>query len=115
MGELKEKKEKGQFYTPFPLVELMLNDRLSTKNETNYNVKVLDIACGSGIFLVESYKRLIQRWKNANPNNKISFKELKKILLENIYGIEIDPLAIKVAAFSLYLALVQQLDPKTLG
>ena len=114
LGELKEKKEKGQFYTPYPLVELMLNDRLSTKNETNYNVKTLDIACGSGIFLVESYKRLIQRWKNAHPNNKISFKELKKILLENIYGIEIDPLAIKVAAFSLYLALVEQLDPKTL-
>jgi hypothetical protein len=114
LGELKEKKEKGQFYTPYPLVELMLNDRLSIKHETNYNVKTLDIACGSGIFLVESYKRLIRRWKNANPNNNISFTELKDILLDNIYGIEIDPLAIKVAAFSLYLALVEQLDPKTL-
>ncbi|MDR0605986.1 MAG: SAM-dependent methyltransferase [Bacteroidales bacterium] len=115
LGELKEKKEKGQFYTPYPLVELMLNDRLSIKNETDYNVKTLDIACGSGIFLVESYKRLIQRWKNAHPNENISFENLRDILLDNIYGIEIDPLAIKVAAFSLYLALVEQLlDPKTL-
>ncbi|MDR1181020.1 MAG: SAM-dependent methyltransferase [Bacteroidales bacterium] len=112
LGELK--RERGQFYTPSPLVELMLNDRLPLKNKTDYNIKTLDIACGSGIFLVESYKRLVQRWKNANPDDSISFAKLRDILLDNIYGIEIDPLAIKVAAFSLYLALVEQLDPKTL-
>jgi type I restriction-modification system DNA methylase subunit len=114
LGESGSKKLKGQFYTPYILVELMLNDKLSVKDETNYNVKILDIACGSGIFLVESYKRLIRRWKNANFGKKISFADLKDILVENIFGIEIDPLAIKVAAFSLYLALVEQLDPKTL-
>jgi methylase of polypeptide subunit release factors len=114
LGELDEKKAKGQFYTPYPLVELMLNDKLPTGNETNHQVKILDIACGSGIFLVESYKRLIRRWKNANPDKKISFTELRDILTGNIFGIEINPLAIKVAAFSLYLALVEQLDPKTL-
>lgn len=114
LGELDEKKAKGQFYTPYPLVELMLKNKLPTKNRTNYTVKTLDIACGSGIFLVESYKRLIRRWKNANSHKKISFTELRDILVNNIFGIEIDPLAIKVAAFSLYLALVEQLDPKTL-
>jgi len=111
LGEFK--REKGQFYTPYSLVELILKDKLPT-NEANYNIKVLDIACGSGIFLVESYKRLIKRWKYANPNQKISFEGLKTLLLDNIYGIEIDPTAIKVAAFSLYLALVDELDPKTL-
>ena len=35
-------------------------------------------------------------------------------MLDNIYGIEIDSTAIKVTAFSLYLALVDQLNPKTL-
>ncbi|MDR1180367.1 MAG: SAM-dependent methyltransferase [Bacteroidales bacterium] len=114
LGESAKQNEKGQFYTPYPMVELMLNDKLFVKNETNYNVKILDIACGSGIFLVESYKRLIRRWKNANHGKKISFSALKDILVNNIFGIEIDPLAIKVAAFSLYLALVEQLDPKTL-
>jgi hypothetical protein len=114
LGELDEKRAKGQFYTPYPLVELMLNDKLPTKNETNFQIKTLDIACGSGIFLVESYKRLIRRWKNANPHKKISFTDLRNILVNNVYGIEIDPLAIKVAAFSLYLALVEELDPKTL-
>ncbi|MDR2814962.1 MAG: SAM-dependent methyltransferase [Prevotellaceae bacterium] len=114
LGELDEKRARGQFYTPYPLVELMLNDKLPAKNETNCQVKTLDFACGSGIFLVESYKRLIRRWKNANPGKKILFTDLRDILVGNIFGIEIDPLAIKVAAFSLYLALVEELDPKTL-
>ncbi|MDR2119059.1 MAG: SAM-dependent methyltransferase [Tannerellaceae bacterium] len=115
LGELTSQKEKGQFYTPYPLVELMLNDKLpTTKDKKEYNVKIIDPACGSGIFLVEGYKRLIRRWKNAHPDKNISFTDLKDILINNIYGIEIDSLAIKVAAFSLYLTLVEQLDPKTL-
>jgi hypothetical protein len=109
----KFKKERGQFYTPHSLVELILKDKLPSKSK-EYNRKVLDPACGSGIFLVESYKRLVQRWKNANANKKIDYETLQTILLENIFGIEIDETAIKVAAFSLYLALIDELDPKTL-
>ena len=93
--------------------KLFLSDKLPI-SKSNYNVKILDPACGSGIFLVESYKRLIKRWKKANNTNKISFEKLKNLLLDNIYGIEIDETAIKVAAFSLYLALIDELDPKTL-
>lgn len=111
LGELRH--ERGQFYTPYNLVELILSDKLPI-SKSNYNVKILDPACGSGIFLVESYKRLIKRWKKANNTNKISFENLKSLLLDNIYGIEIDETAIKVAAFSLYLALIDELDPKTL-
>jgi type I restriction-modification system DNA methylase subunit len=111
LGELK--RVRGQFYTPHSLVELILKDKLPT-NKTTFNVKVLDIACGSGIFLVESYRRLIKRWKRANHSEQISFKTLNKLLVNNIYGIEIDKTAIKVAALSLYLALVDELDPKTL-
>ena len=111
LGELRH--ERGQFYTPYNLVELVLSEKLSISN-TNYNIKILDPACGSGIFLVESYKRLIKRWKKANHTDRISFENLRSLLLDNIYGIEIDETAIKVAAFSLYLALVDELDPKTL-
>lgn len=111
LGELKH--ERGQFYTPYNLVELILSDKLPV-SDINHDVKILDPACGSGIFLVESYKRLIKRWKKANKTNKISFEELKSLLINNIYGIEIDQTAIQVTAFSLYLALVDELDPKTL-
>ena len=112
LGEFK--KAKGQFYTPYTLVNLILDEKLPVRDQTTYNVRILDPACGSGIFLVEAYKRLIKRWKNANPGEKISPDQLREILTKNIYGIEIEPSAIKVAAFSLYLALVNELDPKTL-
>lgn len=116
LEEFKEtkKEEAGQYYTPPSLVDLILNEKLPTKTEVDYNVKILDPACGSGIFLVESYKRLIKRWKNANPDKQIEFKDLRELLKENIFGIEYDRLAIRVTAFSLYLAVVEQLNPKTL-
>lgn len=115
LGELKGKKAKGQFYTPHTLVELILDDKLPTKNnDKNYNTIILDPTCGSGIFLVESYKRLIKRWKNTHKDKDLTFEILSELLTNNIYGIEFDILATKVTAFSLYLALIEQLDPKTL-
>jgi type I restriction-modification system DNA methylase subunit len=116
LEEFKElsKEEAGQYYTPPSLVELILNEKLKTKNEANWNTKILDPACGSGIFLVESFKRLVKRWKNANPENQIEFKDLREIVKNNIYGIELDKYAIRVAAFSIYLAIIEQLNPKTL-
>ncbi len=111
----KGKKGSGAYYTPTSLVELMLDEVLPIdKQYTEYNVKILDPACGSGIFLVESYKRLLKRYENAHHKKPTDFGELKNILLNNIYGIEQNDQAIIVAAFSLYLALVDNLDPKTL-
>ena len=111
----KGKKGAGAYYTPTSLVELILDEVLPTdKQYADYNVKILDPACGSGIFLVESYKRLLKRYENAHHKKPTDFEELKNILLNNIYGIEQNDYAIIVAAFSLYLALVDNLDPKTL-
>ena len=111
----KGKKGAGAYYTPTSLVELILDEVLPTdKQYTEYNVKILDPACGSGIFLVESYKRLLKRYENAHHKKPTNFEELKNLLLNNIYGIEQNDQAIIVAAFSLYLALVDNLDPKTL-
>ena len=111
----KKKKKAGAYYTPPALVALVLDEVLPVgKNYTNYNVKILDPACGSGIFLVESYRRLLVRYENANGRKPSDFDELKQILTNNIYGIEKNNQAIIVAAFSLYLALVDNLDPKTL-
>lgn len=111
----KKKKNAGAFYTPPSLVTLILDEVLPiNKKHTNYNVKILDPACGSGIFLVESYRRLLKRYENAHNEKLTNFEQLKKILTDNIYGIEQNDQAIIVAAFSLYLALVDNLDPKTL-
>lgn len=109
------KKKTGTYYTPPPLVEFILNEKLPINNEEqDYNVKILDPSCGSGIFLVESFKRLVKRYENKHKEKLTDFGQLKQLLTNNIFGIELHPQAIKVAAFSLYLALVDNLDPKTL-
>lgn len=109
------KKKTGTYYTPPSLVEFILNEKLPVvKKERNYNVKILDPSCGSGIFLVESFKRLVKRYENQHNEKLTDFGKLKKLLTDNIFGIELHPQAIKVAAFSLYLALVDNLNPKTI-
>jgi len=109
------KKKTGTYYTPPALVEFILNEKLPiNKAEKEYNVKVLDPSCGSGIFLVESFKRLVKRHENQHKKKLTDFNKLKKLLTDNIFGIELHPQAVKVAAFSLYLALVDNLDPKNL-
>lgn len=107
-----QKSRLGQFYTPCSLVDLVLDEKLPYYS-TNYEERVLDITCGSGIFLVESYKRLIHRWRLAHKMEP-SFEDLKEILLHDIFGLEIDETAIRVAAFGLYLTLINELNPKTL-
>lgn len=107
------KTSKGQYYTPLNLVDLILSEKIP--NDTRqWNLKILDPACGSGVFLVESYKRLIRIWKLANRKETIDFESLKAILCNNIYGIDIDATALSVASFGLYLTLINELDPRTL-
>ena len=109
------KKKTGTYYTPPSLVEFILNEKLPVnKGEKNYDIKILDPSCGSGIFLVESFKRLVKRYENSHNEKLTDFNKLKKLLTDNIFGIELHPQAIKVAAFSLYLALVDKLNPKNI-
>ena len=104
---------KGQYYTPSNLVNLILNEKIAADSK-RWDLRVLDPACGSGIFLVESYKRLIEIWKKENGKEKIDFQTLRNILCKSIIGIDIDETALSVTAFSLYLTLINELDPKTL-
>ncbi len=113
LGKLQ--KETGSYYTPPALVELILNEVLPIKNnEKEYKLKILDPTCGSGIFLVEAYKRIVKRWQNAHPKKALDFKTLKELMKNSIYGIELNPKSIKVASFSLYLSLLDFLNPKNL-
>lgn len=108
-----DKKDSGSYYTPPELVELILNEVLPIDSK-DYNIKILDPTCGSGIFLVEAYKRIVQRWQNAHPTEIITFKILKERMQNSIYGIEINENSIKVTTFSLYLAMMDFLYPATL-
>jgi adenine-specific DNA-methyltransferase len=82
-----------------------------------------DIACGSGSFLIEVYSQLLEyheRWYNAYPDKakkedvferdghlQLTLKKKKEILLNNVYGVDIDFQATEVTQLSLYLKLLE--------
>lgn len=117
--EEKSKKSTGAVYTPSFLVNLLIDESLplsSAPDSSNENIKLIDPACGSGIFLVTAYKRLVQRWrwknskdgKIANTNPAI----LKNILSQNIFGIDVNQNSVNLSIFSLQLALCSMLTPR---
>jgi hypothetical protein len=105
------RKKEGVVYTPGHLVDFVL-DRVLPWGDANWNLKVLDPACGSGIFLVKAFQRLMHRWRLANPGKAMEPRFPRRLLEKNIFGVDIDPDAVRVASFSLYLAMLDELDPK---
>ncbi len=101
----------GIYYTPPHLVDFVL-DRVLPWHGTQWNLKVFDPACGSGIFLVKAFQRLVYRWKQAHPNKTIRADVLRHLLEQNIFGVDIDPHAVRVACFSLYLAMCDEIEPR---
>jgi hypothetical protein len=103
--------EEGIFYTPPHLVDFML-DRVLPWDSEEWDVTILDPACGSGIFLVKAFQRLIHRWKRAHPDQQIRAETLRRLLERNLFGVDKDPHAVRVACFSLYLSMCDEIDPR---
>ena len=111
---LKESDEQaGAFYTPRFLAEVVLDTALDGMQPL-LGKKFLDPACGSGIFLVGLFNRVAEEWKQQNPTarNPRRARELMKLLRESLYGVDINPTACRITAFSLYLAYLDQLSPR---
>lgn len=105
--------EKGTYYTPLHLVDMLLDEVYPW--EGNFEpVRVLDPACGSGIFLVEIYRRMVCRWMKENPGSMVTNEQLRILLEENIYGVDLNEEAVRVAAFSLCLAVCDFLEPRNI-
>ena len=106
-------KRQGAFYTPRFLAEVVLDMALTT-TPSLLDRRYLDPACGSGIFLVGLFNRMAEEWKQANPEarNDRRARELRKILCSNLCGVDINPTACRITAFSLYLAYLDQLSPR---
>jgi tRNA1(Val) A37 N6-methylase TrmN6 len=113
----KNKENEGTVYTPSFLVNLLIDECLplsNKKEDKKFDVKLIDVSCGSGIFITSAYKRLVQRWRIAKGENgkpiskdKIKLKDVKKILSDNIFGVDKNKTAVKLTKFSLQLALCQ--------
>lgn len=94
------KQQNGVFYTRTFVVDFMLSQKIYNRIQEQPTVTILDPACGSGIFLVQSLKKILE----VNKERTI---EDKAIILKNqIFGVDIDINALQITAFSLYLTLL---------
>ncbi|WP_026473124.1 Eco57I restriction-modification methylase domain-containing protein [Alkaliflexus imshenetskii] len=129
---LEGQKENKSFYTPPFLVDYILRYTIEPHLKQNSECKVLDPSCGSGIFLVETLRKIIE--KNIQIGKIKRFSQLQimasgdtdrlnelvsqndialKTLVQNsIYGIDKDENAINIAKFSVYITLLDYKEPK---
>ena len=108
----KRGRKRGTYYTPYHLVTFLMDEVLPWGGKIA-DMKILDPSCGSGVFLVEAYRRLIHRWMRAHEKPP-SFSDLKTILKKNIFGVDINREAIQIAALSLYLTMCDYLEPRSI-
>ena len=122
------KKAGGVFYTPQYIVDYIVENTIGellkgkTPNKVS-ELRIVDPACGSGSFLLGAYQKLLdwhtdyyskleQPPKNVIYTDKkgivrLTIQEKKRILLNNIYGVDIDSQAIEVTKLSLLLKVLE--------
>ncbi len=122
------RKAGGVYYTPEYIVRYIVENTVGKliagkTPEQIAEMRFADIACGSGSFLLGVYDLLLQyhgNYYNANPRKArkgdcierdgklyLSLFKKREILLNNIYGVDIDSQAVEVCQLSLYLKLLQ--------
>jgi len=134
------KKAGGVYYTPTYIVDYIVKNTVGKLLEGNTptkaaKIRVLDPACGSGSFLLGAYQYLLdwhQEWyakhdpekhaKGRSPKVylgpggewRLTTAEKKRILLNNIYGVDIDTQAVEVTKLSLLLKVLEGENAETL-
>jgi N-6 DNA Methylase/TaqI-like C-terminal specificity domain len=133
------KKAGGVYYTPTYIVDYIVRETVGKLVEGKRpadvaKLRILDPACGSGSFLIGTYQFLLSwhlDWYSKNEPEKwargrrqalvqtmygwrLSIAERKRILLDNIYGVDIDPQAVEVTRLSLLLKVLEGETEQTL-
>ena len=120
------RKAGGVYYTPKYIVDYIVENTVGKllkgkKPKDIEKLKIVDPACGSGSFLIGAYQYLLD-WhlnyylKNSPPKKKdspltpdgnLTTAEKKRILLNNIYGVDIDAQAVEVTKLNLLLKALE--------
>ena len=122
------RKAGGVYYTPQYIVNYIVDNTIGKLIEGKApkqiaKMRFADIACGSGSFLITVFDKLLEyhkKWYQANPVLakkdgcvllddawRLTLLQKQKILLNNIYGVDIDQQAVEVTQLSLYLKLLE--------
>jgi hypothetical protein len=138
------RKAGGVYYTPSYIVDYIVDCTVGKKMEKRNPqqlagekgsppFRVLDMACGSGSFLLGAYQRLLdhgQKWYSENkpeshkktvwkdPRSgewKLTIEEKKRILITHIFGVDIDPQAVEVSKLSLLLKVLEGETDQSFG
>jgi len=131
------RKAGGVYYTPSYVVEHIVKRTLDAQlagmtPKRADRLKILDPACGSGSFLIVAYQHLLnwytQQYEADGPSKhkgklfrdrdgawRLTTAERKRVLLNNIYGVDIDPQAVEVTKLSLALKVLEGETRETLG
>lgn len=123
----------GVYYTPEYIVRYIVDQVMDpllkgASIQNVKNLKFVDLACGSGSFLLVLFDKLIKHYTNyynRYPKQSqgwecvkikgrlhLTLRKKRQILLDQIFGIDIDPQAVEVAQLALYLKL---LEDETIG
>lgn len=122
------RKAGGVYYTPQYVVDYIVQNTVGkliegkTPKEVS-KIKIVDPACGSGSFLIGAYQYLLDWHKNfysdngkpskgkkdnpLTPEGNLTTAEKKRILLNNIFGVDIDVNAVEVTKLSLLLKCME--------
>lgn len=104
---------KGAIFTP-PFVAAFLLDYALPYDRISGDERILDPTCGSGVFLVGAFRRLVIHWRSKNQWRQPDVPTLKTILKQSIFGVELQGEALHLAAFSLALAVCDALKPNVI-
>ncbi len=105
----RKRKEHGIYYTPRFVVEYIVQnalcpvlDKCKSINDLQ-KIKVLDPACGSGSFLIAAFEKILKKYEEFGAKNEPFLKV--QILINNIYGVDLDEQAVELARLNLLLAV----------
>lgn len=111
--------EENAYYTPQLLAELLLDEAMEPErlvtalqdwepgNAAPY--RLIDPSCGSGVFLVGAWRRLVEAWRVLHPGEKPGIEVLSALMKQNVFGVDIKQDAIDLTCFSLSVALCAEL------
>lgn len=111
--------EENAYYTPQLLAELLLDEAMEPERlvtalrdwhpEKAAPYRLIDPSCGSGVFLVGAWRRLVEAWRVLHPGEKPGIEVLSALMKQNVFGVDIKQDAIDLTCFSLSVALCAEL------